>query len=169
MKKKDDVVFGVKRAGVTWLWQFPSSTFKQARAGAKRLGLSLGQLLCGDYPFTGVPKAEGLRRFTHTDQEASTLKIKVTGCDEFTLSCLKRQAKFSGLSVEEYIAEAVYGILTCDEEDSVLDTRTGEVVLQGWELGNYIGCQVDKGAPKPPPDNFTRIPIPAGTIVEDCA
>jgi hypothetical protein len=38
----------------------------------------------------------------------------------------------------------------------------------GWELGNYIGCQVEKGAPKPPPENFTQILIPAGTIVESC-
>src|ERR1700741_5487901 len=46
-KKKDEIIFGAKRAGVTWLHKFQSrAKFNRAKVCAKRLGLSLSQLLC---------------------------------------------------------------------------------------------------------------------------
>jgi hypothetical protein len=159
---------GAKRAGITWLHKFHShAEFENLKAAVKRLGLSLSQVLCG--PSTSfTEKVPGVRKFTDKDLKASTLKIQITECDEFTRRCLERQAAFFGRSVEEYIAESFCAFLVTDEEESIFDPESGEVVLQGWELGHYIGCKVDKAAPEPPPSNFTRIPVPAGAIVETC-
>jgi hypothetical protein len=82
---------------------------------------------------------------------------------------LERTVKYCGYeSVEQYILAAALGMLVTDEAESILDPHTGEVVLRGFELGRYIGCKVDKAAPEPPDRCFTRIPIPAGAIVESC-
>jgi hypothetical protein len=50
--------------------------------------------------------------------------------------------------------------------------QRGEYFLESKDPGDlgdfvyYIGCKVGKGAPDPPPSNFTRIPIPRAAIVE---
>ena len=166
MKKdvsKQGIIFGVKKAGVTWLYRFnPPEMFNQAKAGAEKLGLSLSQLLCGEHR-----RLPAQRKFTVEDQKTSTLKIQIIECDEFTRKCLERQAAYDGFgSIEEYIADAALTVLECDEEDAFLDPGTGEVALTGCLLGQYIGCKVDKDAPNPPPSGFRRIRIPAGTIIE---
>jgi hypothetical protein len=56
--------------------------------------------------------------------------------------------------------------LASDEEQTFLDPRTGEVFNS--ELGRFIGCHVENGVADPP-RHFSRIAIPAGTIVEICA
>jgi hypothetical protein len=67
-KKQDEIIFGAEGAGVTWLYSFvESAELDAARAGAKRVGLSLSQLLCG--PHAQVPK-NNQRRFTHEDRES---------------------------------------------------------------------------------------------------
>jgi hypothetical protein len=168
---KKEIIFGAKRAGVTWLHKFNSpAKFEYAKASAKRLGLSLSQLFCGPCP-PNVSKLPLVRKFTDEDKRASTLKIQITECDPFTRGCLERTVKYCGYeSIEEYIRAAALNMLITDEDESILDPHTGEVIVQGYELeGHYIGCKVDKNAPKPPPGNFTRIPIPAGAIVESCA
>ena len=166
--KRRFVLFGAKRAGVTYLYEFDTrSQFKNAQAAAKRLGLNLSQLLHGEHH--GKQKLRQPRKFTEADQKASVLKIQIIDCDDFTRRCLERQAAKSGRSVEEYIVAGAHFLLGVDEGDAVLDPRTGEVVLYGYNLGSYRGCNVDKDATELPPPNFTRIPIPAGTIVEQCA
>ena len=140
-KKKDEIIFGAKRAGVTWLHKFQSrEMFNQAKAGAEKLGLSLSQLLCGGYR-----RLPAQRKFTVQDQKTSTLKIQITECDEFTRRALERQAAYDGFeSIEEYITDAALNVLECGEEDAFLDPGTGEVALTGCRLGQYIGCKVDK-------------------------
>jgi hypothetical protein len=163
-KKPVPVLYGAKRAGVTYLYEFDTrSQFENAQAAAKRLGLKLGQLLHFN------KKLAQPRVFTEADQKSSTLKIQITECDAFTRSCLERQAAQRGLSVEEYVVAGSHFLLGVDEGDAVLSPQTGEVVIYGYELGSYRGCHVDKDATSQPPSNFTRIPIPAGTIVEQCA
>jgi hypothetical protein len=98
---------------------------------------------------------EGERRFTSKDEEASTLKVQITQCDEFTRKCLERQVTLQGYeSVEQFIAEAALNILENLENDTVLDPRTGEAIMSYSDGGSFIGCMVEKNAPEPPPDNF---------------
>ena len=164
--KKDEIIFGAKRAGVTWLHKFESrATFDSARATARRLGLSLSEMLCG--PFPKDPE-NSPRRFTHEDRESHGLKIQITACDELTRRALERQAVVFGGSVEEYIIDGALCALASWEECSFVDLKTGEVVADDDDFGSYIGCKVDKGAPEPPSSNFGRIPIPRGVIVETC-
>jgi hypothetical protein len=157
------IVFGAKRQGVTWLHEFKSrELFDQARAGAKRLGVTLSQLLCGT---CAQGPENGPRRFTYNDPESATLKIQITGCDEFTRRVLDRQAANHGCSAEEYIAKAALDRLASDEDGSFLDPLTGEAF--DLETGTFIGCKVDRGAADLPP--FRRILVPDGAIVESCA
>ena len=87
-KKKEEIIFSAKRAGVTWLHSFADrAELDLAREGAKRLGTTLSQLLYGNVPEDPEPP----RRFTHEDRESATLKIQITECDEFTRKCLERQ------------------------------------------------------------------------------
>jgi hypothetical protein len=165
--KKDEIVFGAKRAGVTWLHSFPGrAALDSARLNAKRLGSSLSQMLCGPYPKEPENK---LRRFTHEDRESQGLKIQIVECDELTRRALERQAAYHGYSVEEYILDGALCALASDEEMTFLDHQTGQVVADSADFGSYIGCKVDKSAPEPPPSNFSRIPIPRGAIVASCA
>jgi hypothetical protein len=162
--KKDEVIFGAKRAGVTWLHSFANQAeLDSAREGAKRLGLSLSQLLCGPCP---KDPEKSPKRFTHEDRESHGLKIQVTECDDFTRRALERQAANAGCSIEEYIIDAAMCVLASNEEDAFLDPDTGEVISYSADFGDYIGCKFDKGAAEPPPSNFSRIPIPRGAIVE---
>jgi hypothetical protein len=166
--KDDSILFGAKRAGVTYLYEFNSrSQLEKAQAAAKRLGISLAQLL--NWEHRGKQKPTMPRIFTEADQKASVLKIQIIDCDDFTRRCLERQAAKSGRSVEEYIVHGAHFLLGVDESDAVLDPKNGEVVIYACNLGSYRGCNVDEDATELPPSNFTRIPIPSGTIVEQCA
>jgi len=49
-----------------------------------------------------------------------------------------------------------------------LDPKTGDAVATSVISEHYIGCNVQKGAPAPPPSNFTQMPIPRGAIAESC-
>lgn len=55
-----------------------------------------------------------------------------------------------------------------NQEQTRLYPKTGDVVLYDYELGQYIGCQVHKGAKNPPRPYLTRIPIPKETVIEAC-
>jgi len=165
-KKQDEIIFGARRAGVTWLYSFEDrADLEAARAGAQRLGLSLSQLLCEPH---AQEEKSSHRKFIYEDRESHGLKIQITECNEFTQRALERQAAYHGTTVEEYIIDAAMSALESFEETSFLDPQTGGVMLDGCELGTYIGCNVQKGAPNPPPSNFTQIPIPRGAIVEGC-
>jgi hypothetical protein len=60
-------------------------------------------------------------------------------------------------------------LLSADEDDAVIDARTGEVVLNHWMLPDLEGCHVEKGAQlRESPVRFARIPVPAEAIVESC-
>jgi hypothetical protein len=50
-----------------------------------------------------------------------------------------------------------------NEEQTRLDPKTGDVVLYDYELGQYIGCQVHKGAKNPPRPYFDAYTDPKGT------
>ena len=165
--KTDEIIFGVKRAGVTWLHSFANrAELDSARTKARRLGLSLSEMLCGPYP---KDPENSPRRFTHEDRESHGLKIQITECDELTRRALERQAVVFGGSVEEYLIDGALCALASWEEGSFVDPKTGEVIAGHEDFGSYIGCKVDKGAPEPPPSHFSRIPIPRGAIVETCA
>jgi hypothetical protein len=166
---KKEVIFGVKYLGVTWLFYFCNrKMFNAARAGARRLGVSLGELISQKYLFTGFQKLpEAPRKFTEEDRKASTLKIQIVQCDEFTRKCLKRQTDFCGFrTIEEYILDQAFPMLINDEDCAILHGQTEEVVMTEYDLGIFDGCEVDRDAAKPPPDSFTRVHIPRGTIVE---
>jgi hypothetical protein len=164
--KTDEIIFGAKRAGVTWLYRFPGhAALDSARLNAKRLGSSLRQMLCGPYP---KEPENNLRRFTHKDRESHGLKIQIIECDELTRRALERQAAYYGYSLEEYLLDGALCSLASDEEITFLDPATDEVVASYSDFGNYIGCKVDKRAQEPPPSHFGRIPIPRGAIVEAC-
>jgi hypothetical protein len=169
--KDDSILFGAKRAGITWLFKFDcAARLKRARAGAKRLGMSLAELLCRAKISTDLPDLPEPRKFTDEDQKSSTLKIQITECDSFTRRCLERQAKINGCeSVEEYITDSAFMWLVTDEDNAILDPQTGDAVLTSLDLGTYTGCKVDKNATTQPPSNFTRKRVPRGTIVEQCA
>jgi hypothetical protein len=165
--KKDEIIFGVKRAGVTWLYSFANrAELDSARAKASRLGLSLSEMLCGPYP---KDRENSPRRFTHEDRESHGLKIQITECDELTRRALERQAAYYECSVEEYLIEGALCALASDEESTFVDSETGGVVADTGDFGSYIGCKVDKRAQEPPPSHFGRIPIPHGAILETCA
>jgi hypothetical protein len=173
MSKDDSILFGAKRAGITWLFKFDcAERLKRARAGAARLGMSLAELLCSTrISADGVPELPEPRKFTDEDRKANTIKIQITECDPFMRKCLERQAAlWECESAEEYIIDCLYQTLLNDEENAILDPQTGDAVLINLDLGSFAGCHVDKGAKNaPPPSNFTRRPIPRGTIVEQFA
>ena len=149
--KKDEIIFGAKRAGVTWLHSFADrAELDSARERAKRLGTTLSQLLYGPYP----TDPETPRRFTHEDRESATLKIQITECDEFTRKCPERQAANWGCSVEEYILDGALCPLASCEESTFLDHQTDEVV--DLKFGNYVGCKVHKGAAERPVSHFKK-------------
>jgi hypothetical protein len=112
MSKKDDsILFGAKRAGITWLFKFHErSSFNRVQAGVKRLGMSLAEFLCRQFPaLTGAPALpDEPRKFTEEDGETARLKVQLVECDEFTRACLERQAKNNRESVEEYINRAIF-------------------------------------------------------------
>jgi hypothetical protein len=169
---KKEVNFGVKYQGVTWLFCFWNrKMFNAARSGARRLGVSLGELISQKYLFTGVPKlAEVPRKFTEKDRKVSTLKIQIIQCDEFTRKCLQRQTDFCGFqTIEEYILDQAFPMLINDEDCAILDGQTEEVVMTEYDLGIFDGCKVDPDAAQPPPDSFARVQIPRDTILETLA
>ena len=91
MSKKDDsILYGAKRAGVTWLFKFDPSEFDELKVGAKRLGMSLAEFICRTNHFmTGAPAIAEPRKFTDEDREASTLKLQINPeCDELTRRAL---------------------------------------------------------------------------------
>jgi len=82
------------------------------------------------------------------------LKVQITQCDGFTRKCFERQVALHGYeSVEDFIAQAALNILEKFEDDTVLDPKTGEAILDYSDGGSFIGCKVDKDAPDRPPDN----------------
>ena len=97
-RKQDEIIFGARRAGVTCFYHFETrAEFKKARAGVKRLGQSLAQWLSWPFRWSADrDPIEGQRRFTFKDEEASTLKVRITQCDEFTRKCLERQVTLHG-------------------------------------------------------------------------
>jgi hypothetical protein len=162
---KDEIIFGARRAGVTWLHSFPDrAALETARSSAKRLRTTLSQLLCGPSP-RDPPDAP--RKFTLEDRESPGLKIQITDCDEFTRRALERHAASQGVSVEQYIVEASMCVLAGDEERAFLDPETGKVISSSDEFGRFIGCKIDENALEPSVQ-FTRIPIPRLAIVESC-
>jgi len=166
-RKQDEIIFGAKRGGVTWLHSFADrAELDSAREKAERLGLSLSQMLCGPYPKD--PK-NSPRRFTHEDRKSHGLKIQITECDKLTRRALERQAVACSCTVEEFLLDGALCSLASNEELTFVDPKTGEVVAGTGDFGNYIGCNVDQNASEPPPSHFTRIPIPPGAIVETCA
>ena len=159
-KKKEEIIFSAKRAGVTWLHKFQSrAKFNRAKTYAKRLGLSLSQLLCDSWP---KEPENSPRRFTHADRESHGLEIQITECDEFTRRALERQAAAWGCSVEEHILDGALCLLASSEESTFLDHQTGEVV--DLKFGKCRGCNVDKRAAGLPASHFSRIPIPRDAI-----
>jgi hypothetical protein len=172
--KDDSILFGAKRAGITWLFRFYDRTsFNRVQAGVKRLGMSLAEFLCRQFPaLTGAPELpEEPRKFTEDDGETARLKVQLVECDEFTRACLERQAKNNHESVEEYINRAIFFLLSVDEEDAIVDARTGEVVLNHCTLPDMPqGYKADKGATPCKYEYYKPVKrIPAGTIVEQCA
>ena len=166
-RKQDEIIFGAKRGGVTWLHSFADrAELDSAREKAERLGLSLSQMLCGPYP---KDPENSPRRFTHEDRKSHGLKIQITECDKLTRRALERQAVACSCSVEEFLLDGALCSLASNEELTFVDPKTGEVVAGTGDFGNYIGCNVDQNASEPPPSHFTRIPIPPGAIVETCA
>jgi len=172
MNKNDSVIFGAKRAGITWLVEFDDrKTFNRVQAGVRRLGMSVAEFLCRSQPgLTGAPELpEEPRKFTEEDAETASLKVQLVECDEFTRTCLERQAKNNGESVEEYINRAVFFLLSVDESDAIVDARTGEVVLNQCTIPMFKTYKPDKGV-SPRQSDWPRAVkrIPAGTIVEQC-
>src|ERR1700719_2229455 len=107
--KDDSILFGAKRAGITWWFKFDErSSFNRVQAGVRRLGMSLAEFLCRRCPdLTGAPALpEEPRKFTEEDGETAHLKVQLVECDDFTRTCLERQAKNNGESVEEYMNRA---------------------------------------------------------------
>ena len=130
--KTDEIIFGVKRAGVTWLHSFANrAELDSARAKASRLGLSLSEMLCGLYP---KDPQNSPRRFTHKDRESHGLKIQITECDELTRRALERQAAYYECSVEEYLIDGALCSLASDEERTFVDPKTGQVVADYREV-----------------------------------
>jgi hypothetical protein len=173
MSKDDSIVYGAKRAGITWLFHFHyRSSFNRVRAGAKRAGMSLAEFLCRLYPsLTGAQELpEEPRKFKEEDAETAKLKVKILECDAFTRRCLERQAKGDGYeSIEEFINAAVFHCLAVGEEDSVVDARTGEVVLARCTFPVLQYYKPDKGVPAFEHAYYKPVKrIPAGTIVEQC-
>jgi hypothetical protein len=168
--KDDSILFGAKRAGITWLFRFYNrGQFDRARDAAKRLGMNLAELLCRTKISTDLPELPEPRKFMDADWKASTLKIQITECDPFTRRCIERQAAlYDCESAEEYILDCLRQTLLTDEENAVL-SENGDPILTGLDLGTYTGCKVDKNATAQPPSNFTRKRVPRGTIVEQCA
>lgn len=180
MSKKDDsTFFGIKADGVTFLFKFPTrSALKKAKAGAKRIGLKLSDLICAFnpvfQPFMGLPKAPLVRRkFTHEDRDRKprTVEIQITKCDSFTRMCFERQARDCGYeTIEDYIIDSAFCALASNEEEAVIDPQTGEVVLTHSDLGDFLGCEVQPNRVLNEEHcSFRRVPIPAGTIVEQYA
>jgi hypothetical protein len=174
-KKRDPIVFGAKCAGVTFLFEFPTrSALRKAKAGARRLGLRLSDLLCWFNPFlrpfTYAPESVISTRckFTNENRKTSFLKIQVAECDRFTRAFLERVAGELGFeTIEEYICDSALRALVGNEEEAVLDPQTGEVVLTDSDLGKFLGCEVSAHCGLAPEyDKFKRVPIPAGAIVE---
>lgn len=167
------ILYGAKRAGITWLFKFRPTEFREAKAGAKRLGLSLAEFVCRtNSGMTGAPELPEPRKFTDADRKASTLKLQINPeCDEFTRRCLERQAVLWGGTVEEYLLNNVFMTLENDEDAAILDPQTGDGVLErSAGLERFLGCHVDRGAQlRERHVKFIRVPIPAGTIVEQCA
>ncbi len=176
MSSKDDsILYGAKRAGITWLFNFRDrKQFNQAQAAANRFGMSLGELMCRIHSdYTGAPKLRGAQKtFDYDDRKSSTLKIELVECDPLTRRCLERQAVLHECnSVEEYVRYAFFTQLEEDEEEALLDPRTGDAFLFGEQLEFRLkGCHVDNDAPQPPPPGICSQPvqIPAGTLVEQC-
>jgi hypothetical protein len=163
--KKDEIIFGARRAGVTWLHSFADhAALDAARSSAKRLRTTLSQLLCGPSP-RDPPNAP--RKFTLEDREPPGLKIQITDCDKFTRRALERQAASQGVRVEQYIVEAAMCVLASHEDRAFLDPETGEVISTSDAFGRFIGCKIDENALEPPVQ-FNRIPIPRLAIVESC-
>jgi hypothetical protein len=176
MSKKDDsILFGAKRAGITWLFKFDDrSSFNRALAGVKRYGMTLAEFLCRMCPsLTGAPALpEEPRKFTEEDGETANLKVKIVESDEFVRACLERQAKNNRESVEEYINRAIFFLLSIDEGDAIVDARTGEVVLNHCALPSMPEqtYKPDKGVLPTEYEYYKPIKrIPAGTIVEQYA
>jgi hypothetical protein len=70
-KKKDEIIFGAKGAGVTWLHKFESrAKFNRAKVCAKRLGFSLSELLCDSWPKHAFDRQSenSPRRFRYEDR-----------------------------------------------------------------------------------------------------
>jgi hypothetical protein len=167
-KNKDEIIFGARRAGVTWLYSFPGCyALDDARSSGKRLGFQrLRQYLCG--ASTREIPENGPRKFTHEDRESCALKIQITECDDFTRRALERQAVYRGCSVEEYIIDGVLCLLASNEETAFFSPETGEVIADIGDFGAFIGCKVDENAQRPPPSSFTQIPVPRRAIIETC-
>jgi hypothetical protein len=181
-KKSGSAFFGVKAIkadGATFLFEFPTlSALKKAKAGAKRIGLNLSDVICAFnpvfQPFMGLPKAPPVRRkFTHQDRarKPRTVEIQITKCDPFTRLCFERQVRDCGYeTIEDYIIDSAFCALASNEEEAVLDPQTGEVVLTLSDLGDFLGCEVRPSRVLNEKHcSFRRVPTPAGTIVETYA
>ncbi len=98
------------------------------------------------------------------------MEIQITKCDPFTRACFERQARNSGYeTIEEYIIDNAFCGLVSNEEEVMLDPKTGEVVLTRSDLGDFLGCEVHKHRVLAEEHcSFRRARIPAGTIVEQC-
>ena len=119
-RKQDEIIFGAKRGGVTWLYSFADrAELDSAREKAERLGLSFSQILCGPYP---KDPENSPRRFTHEDRKSHGLKIQITECDKLTRRALERQAVACGCSVEEFILDGALCSLASNEELTFVDS-----------------------------------------------
>jgi len=159
---KKEIIFGAKRAGVTYLFEFDSSAdLSHTRAAAKQLGLSLAEFMRRKWIASAPRLPKPKKVFGDSDQKSSRLKIEISDCDDFTRQCLERQAAYRGQSLQEYMHDCVLCQLLADEDASIFKPETEQVILQSWDTGTYRGCHVDRGAPNPPPSNFVYRSRPA--------
>jgi hypothetical protein len=118
-----------QRAGQTYLdtYRLAADVLPPAERVADSFGMTLQELFIADSART-LPAQEPLLR--DEDRSRLTLKLAIIEADPRTMRALKRQAKlYEAESIEEYLQDAVLGVLINDEASSIIDRAGSEVCV----------------------------------------
>ena len=123
----------------SWVkWEINEECRKTVEPIAREFGMSIERFL-KLFTLDKLPAQLPSRDFSEDQDEDVDLNLNFVA-----LSCSKawpriwRAAKVEGLSVEEFLTEAIMDNVRGAEEDMVLSPRTGELIASAFELRDFI-------------------------------
>jgi hypothetical protein len=129
-------VFTVETKNGFTKWNLDSKCKREVQPIADEFGMGIEKFL---FLYTLRRLPGQLVRHNDVDEENTPRGFAVTACeDPATWDRVKRAAKCDGLSIEEFVWQAVAGSVNCTEADVLLSPSTGDAITTNCRLEEFI-------------------------------